>query len=501
MLFIEIIYFLSTALLAVYGIHALFNTVVYLRNRDKPAAKTTTTPESEALDLAFVTVQLPVYNERHVVNRLIEAVAHLDWPADRLQIQVLDDSSDDTVQMVAEVVARLRRNGTRIEHVRRPDRVGYKAGALTYGMQTAKGEYIAIFDADFVPPPDFLHRTLPSFSDPAIGCVQTRWGHLNPEVSHLTRAQALGIDGHFTVEQHARNSLGAFLNFNGTAGIWRRSCMEQVGGWQGDTLTEDLDLSYRAQLQGWRITYLPYIEVPAELPVQIDAFKRQQFRWAKGSIQTAKKLGISLWRAPQPLWRKALGTLHLTGYLAHFLMLLNLVLLLPVMFIRSPFLWLTGVFSVAAIGPPLLYWVTMQTRLPASVSKTTRLARLGILVAMGTGLAINNTKAVLEALTGRESAFKRTPKFAVTNKGSAWQTSSYTLPRGPTAWLELVLAIYAVSLLIYGLSVGMWWMFLWLMMYASGFSYMAYLSFAQAFQLNATRSTHRLSSIVSSENS
>ncbi len=491
MLLIEIIYILSTALLSLYGLHALFNTIVYWRHRPVEPQPASPGPTSEAddADLPIVTVQLPIYNERHVVHRLLDAAVKIDWPRDRLQIQVLDDSTDDTIRITAEAVARWRNAGHWIEHVRRPDREGYKAGALTYGLGTAQGEFVAIFDADFVPSPDFLRQTMSSFSEPNVGCVQTRWGHINPESSHLTKAQALGIDGHFTVEQQARHSIGAFLNFNGTAGVWRQSCMADAGGWQGDTLTEDLDLSYRAQLRDWRIVYLPHVEVPAELPVQIDAFKRQQFRWAKGSIQTAMKLLGSLWQAPQPWWRKTLGTLHITGYLAHPLMLLNFLLILPIIFSDSPFLRFTALFSLSAIGPPLLYWVTMQARISAPIS--VRLIRLGTLIAMGTGLAVNNSRAVFEAVTGKQSAFKRTPKFAVTDRTDAWQASNYALPTDPTAWIELVLAVYAVALLIYGVSIGLWWLLLWLLMYAAGFSYMAYLSFAQALQVHAARSKRR----------
>ncbi len=489
MLLIEIIYIFSTALLSLYGLHALFNTIVYWRHRPVEPQPASPGPTSDACDadLPIVTVQLPIYNERHVVHRLLDAAAQIDWPRDRLQIQVLDDSTDDTIRITAEAVARWRNAGLWIEHVRRPDREGYKAGALTYGLDTAAGEFVAIFDADFIPSPDFLRQTIPSFSEPDVGCVQTRWGHINRESSHLTQAQALGIGGHFTVDHQARHSIGAFLNFNGTAGGWRRSCMEEAGGWQGDTLTEDLDLSYRAQLQNWRIVFLPHVVVPAELPVQIDAFKRQQFRWAKGSIQTAIKLLGSLWRAPQPWWRKILGTLHMTGYLAHPLMLINFLLILPIIFSDSPLLRLTALFSLSAVGPPLLYWVTMQARISAPLS--TRLIRLGTLVAMGTGLAVNNSRAVFEAMTGKQSAFKRTPKFAVTSQSDTWQTSSYALPTDPTAWVELLLAVYAVALLIYAVSTGLWWLLLWLLLYASSFSYMAYLSFAQALQLNTARST------------
>ena len=522
MLFLEILYLINTAWLAIYGVHTLFNAFVYLwkprsssfdtgftsdgpRTRMKVAGdcepETDRTPLRSPVprhpslfnagaadlddDLPIVTVQLPIYNERHVVNRLIEAVTRLDWPRDRLHIQVLDDSTDDTTRIIAHAAARAREQGAWIEHVRRPSRRGYKAGALAYGMARTPGRFLAIFDADFLPPPDFLRQTMPSFADPAVGCVQTRWGHVNPDFSALTRSQALGIDGHFFVEQEARHRLGAFLNFNGTAGVWRRDCIEDAGGWQADTLTEDLDLSYRAQLRGWRIHFLSHVESPAELPVQVDAFKRQQFRWAKGSIQTARKLMRELWRSPHPWWRKVLGSLHLTGYLVHPLMLMNLLLLLPLTHSRSPLLLITPFFSLAAVGPPLMYWLAMAARGRSPLR--TRAARLGGLVALGTGLAVNNTRAVLEAFLGTESAFKRTPKFAVARASDEWRTSNYALPRDPTVWMELLLAIYASGLLVYVMTVGLWTLWLWVLMYAAGFSYLAYLGFVQGFQLRAAR--------------
>ena len=447
-----------------------------------------------ASDYPMVTVQLPVYNERHVVTRLIAAAASLDWPADRLQIQVLDDSTDDTAQLIEATLSKVRHAPVQIEHIRRADRSGYKAGALQYGMATALGEYIAIFDADFVPPVDFLKQTIPCFTDERVGCVQTRWGHLNPEVSRLTRAQALGIDGHFMVEQQARHNLGAYLNFNGTAGVWRRRCMDAVGGWEGDTLTEDLDLSYRAQLGGWRIHYRADIVVPAELPVQIDAFKRQQFRWAKGSLQTAIKLLGRLWRASDPLWRKVLATLHLTNYAVHPMMILNLLLILPMSFSESFVLKLVPAFTLTAIGPPSMYWAALQTR---SVPWPTRLRRLTALIALGTGLSVNNTRAAFEAVTGIQSEFKRTPKFAVTGKQDHWQTSTYALPRDPTAWIELGLALYALGVLIYSISINMWWMVFWLILYGAGYSYIGYLAFVQAWQMSAART--RLRNISRSE--
>lgn len=494
MLILELLYFLSTALLAIYGMNTFLHTWLYWRQHQNAIASATkpgfSPPQHSNSSLTApyprVTVQLPIYNERHVVTRLIEAAANLDWPADRLQIQVLDDSTDDTRQMIAAELARYTHKGIQLVHVRRPDRRGFKAGALQYGLTRVTGEFIAIFDADFVPPGDFLKKTLPTFADETVGCVQTRWGHINPHTSRLTEAQALGIDGHFIVEQQIRHTIGAFLNFNGTAGVWRRQCMVDAGGWQGDTLTEDLDLSYRAQLRGWRIAYLSDVIVPAELPVQIDAFKRQQFRWAKGSLQTAMKLFGALWRAPRPLWLKLMGTLHLTNYAVHPLMVLNLLLILPMTFSHSWVLYLAPFFTLTAIGPPLMYWTAMKVQ---AVPQATRLRRLTTLLALGTGLSVNNTRAAIEAIGRIQSEFKRTPKFAITNEQTRWQTSSYALPRDPTAWIELCLALYAIGLLGYSIIAGIWWMVLWLILYAGSYSYIAYLAFMQAWQMRAVRST------------
>jgi len=514
MIFFELLYLLSAILLAAYGLNSIFYTGQYwrLRRRKQQTGRADNPPPPmPGGKLPVVTVQLPIYNERHVAVRLIETVARLDWPADRLQIQVLDDSTDDTTQIVAAAVARLQNkkqqlmvngeqlivDGMWIEHVRRGNRQGYKAGALQAGLASAAGEFVAIFDADFVPAPDFLWRTIPSFHDPGVGCVQTRWGHINRETSRFTRAQALGIDGHFMIEQHVRSEIGAFLNFNGTAGVWRRACMDDVGGWEGDTLTEDLDLSYRAQLAGWRIEYRPDVIAPAELPVQVDAFKRQQFRWAKGSIQTAIKLWGRLWRSPEPLWRKTLSSLHLTNYLVHPLMITNLLLLLPMSFSNSALLHLAPFLTIAAIGPPLMYLTAMQAQ-HENVWEQTR--HLGVLMALGTGLSLNNTKAVYEAVRGVPSEFKRTPKFAVTDdhtpvqnadhapsQSPAWQTSSYALPRNPMVWAELALAIYALGLFIYCLWAGIWWISFWVLLYVSGYGYIAGLAFWQAWQLSAAR--------------
>lgn len=476
---LELIYLFITGLLAVYGVQALLLSLVARRVLAKPPPPLPPPLPAPLADPPRVTVQLPVYNERHVVRRLIDAAAAFDWPRERLHIQVLDDSTDDTSQIIGQCVAAHQQAGVDIRQCRRASRAGYKAGALREGMAHAPGELIAIFDADFVPPPDFLQRTVPIFTDPTVGCVQTRWGHLNAGSSRLTQAQSLGIDGHFVVEQTARHNLGAFLNFNGTAGIWRRACMQQAGGWQGDTLTEDLDLSYRAQLAGWRIHYLPGVVVPAEIPVSVDAFKRQQFRWAKGSIQTARKLWGGLLRADSPGWRKLLGLVHLTSYSVHPLMILNLLFLLPMMSSMNILLKFASLFSLTAIGPPLMYWTAMQAQ---GMPVGQRLRWLGVLLGLGTGLSVNNSRAVFEALLGIPSGFKRTPKFAITQSAQNWHNSAYVLPSDPTVWAEAALGVYAICLLLYSLFHGLWWLLPWLSLYAGGYVYIAYLSMRQAWQ-------------------
>ena len=492
MLPLEILYLLSAALLAAYGFNSVLHTWLFWRHQNQKrdaslgdGTDQSSAPIADITEYPMVTIQLPIYNERHVTKRLIEAAIAMDWPRERLQIQVLDDSTDDTTEIVAAVLAQYTDPAIQVEHVRRPDREGYKAGALQYGMTSALGEFIVIFDADFIPSPDFLRHTIPCFTESDVGCVQTRWGHINPKTSPLTQAQALGIDGHFGIEQYVRDQIGAFLNFNGTAGVWRRACMEEAGGWQGDTLTEDLDLSYRAQLCGWRVAYQSDVIVPAELPVQVDAFKRQQFRWAKGSLQTAMKLLRQLWRSDEPRWRKLLGTLHLTNYMVHPLMVLNLVLLLPMTFSQSILLHIAPFLTTAAIGPPLMYWMAMRSR--ASETLWEKVRQLAVLMALGTGLSINNSKAAYEAFAGIYSEFKRTPKFAVTSQRTHWQGSTYALPRNPIVWIELFLALYATGLLVYCIVAGIWWMVGWVFLYAGGYGYISGLAFLQSWQVRMSR--------------
>jgi cellulose synthase/poly-beta-1,6-N-acetylglucosamine synthase-like glycosyltransferase len=468
----ESLYALCVVLLSLYGFNSLVLTWLYLRHRRDPHP---TPPPPE--EWPHVTVQLPIYNEMYTVERLLSAVAGLDYPDGCLEIQVLDDSTDATRRVAARAVARLQRRGIDVAHVTRRNRANFKAGALAAGMAKAEGELIAVFDADYIPPPDFLRLVVPHFADPAVGCVQTRWGHTNRDYSLFTRTQALGVDGHFVVEQTARNRAGLFINFNGTAGVWRRACIEDAGGWQGDTITEDLDLSYRAQLRGWRMVYLPHVVVPAELPVQVSAFKRQQARWAQGSIQTALKMIGPLLRSSHP-WRVKLeGVVHLTNYLVHPLMLGAVLLTLPISFSSSWVLAVAPWLMIAAAGPPLLYTVAT---IDDGGHWPRRLRVLPLLVLLGMGLALSNTWAVLKALLGVCQGFQRTPKFALHRRGDAWAGRAYAMGGDALIWGELALAVFALALLT-APSVG--WSFApWLLLYAGGFGYVACLNLYQAYQ-------------------
>lgn len=469
----EVLYGVCVLLLSLYGANSLVLIWLFLRHRDDSGAEPLA-PET----WPHVTVQLPIYNELHIVERLLTAAARLDYPGDRLEIQVLDDSTDETRRVVSQTVTRLRAQGADIVHIARPNRAGYKAGALAAGLDQAKGELIAMFDADFDPPAVFLRNVVPHFADSAVGCVQTRWGHLNRDYSPFTRAQALGVDGHFVVEQTARSRSGMFVNFNGSAGVWRRRCIDDAGGWQGDTLTEDLDLSYRAQLRGWRIAYLPDVIVPAELPAQISGFKRQQARWAQGSIQTALKLVGPLLRSKQPWTVKAEGCIHLTSYLVHPLMLLTVLLTLPMSFSRSWLLIAAPWLMVSAVGPPLMYVIAEAADGP---DWHRRLRSLPLLVMLGMGLALSNRRAVLKALLGVRQSFERTPKFALRRREGAWVSSGYALGADWLVWGELFLAGFALALLA---APRVTWGFApWLMLYAAGFAYVAGLSLAQTWQL------------------
>jgi len=425
-----------------------------------------------------VTVQLPIFNEKYTVERLLQAVTRLDYPADRLQIQVLDDSTDDTVDLVGKLVEEYKRCGVNIELIHRVDRKGYKAGALENGLRTAAGELIAIFDADFVPKPDWLKRTVPSFQTPELGCLQTRWGHTNQQYNSLTRAEAMGIDGHFIIEQTVRSKNGFFLNFNGTAGLWRRACIEDAGGWQWDTLTEDLDLSYRAQMRGWKFDYLPDVVVPAELPPQVEAYKKQQFRWAKGSFQVVRKILPNVLKAKLPLKVRFMALLHLTGYFVHPLMLSLLLLTLPVGLLVPGAFKIFPISVFAGLGPPLLYLTATATQ-HRSVLK--RLRSFPLLVIVGFGLSLSTTIAVLEGLFSEGGAFIRTPKLNVGNKRKGKQKvdRAYVAPLSSMVWIEIVLGIYALATGIILAPYTGWGIVPWMVIYMLGFFYIAGLNLIQ----------------------
>lgn len=398
-----------------------------------------------------VLTQIPIYNEFNVAERILRAAAALDYPPHLHEIQVLDDSDDETCAAIDRVAAELRREGKSIQVIRRPHRQGYKAGALNEGLRHGTAEFIAIFDSDFVPNPDFLRRCLPALLEqPQAGLVQARWGHLNPRESALTRVLAIGIDGHFVVEQPARAWNQLFLNFNGTAGIWRRRAIEEAGGWQADTLTEDMDLSYRAQLAGWAIVYLPEVAAPAELPNSFSAFKSQQFRWAKGSIQTACKLLPRVLGAPLGWFRKVQSIFHLTHYFIHIFMVALAVLSLPLVFaeIDSPpsWMWVAAslIIALATLGPSLLYMTSQVVLDPRQGWK--RLVDLPGLILIGFGISLSNAQAVLEALLGRKTAFIRTPK-----RGHH-QRKHYRTPRRLMPWLEISLGLYCLLTFVLALT-------------------------------------------------
>lgn len=441
------VYVILLLLMLAYGANSFLLVALHARHRRNA-------PSAAALpdDLPCVTVQLPVYNEENVVARLIEAAGALDWPRDRLEIQVLDDSTDGTSEIAAAHVALLKERGIDAHHIRRADRRGFKAGALALGMSESRGEFLAIFDADFVPPRGFLRQAIGRFQDARVAAVQGRWTHLNRGYSSLTSAQALAIDGHFGVEQAARYWQGWLLNFNGTGGVWRRAAIEAAGGWSSDTLTEDLDLSYRAQLAGWQIVYDPDLECPSELPTQLAAFKLQQRRWATGSMQTARKLLPSIWRAPIALAAKLQATLHLTHYAVHPLIALTALLSVPCVLLpgvaTSPHnLWaLLLPFALAMSGPTLLYLYAERV-LGEKVHRPAR--DLATLTLVGIGIAVSNGRAVLAGLRGRRDqsgrTFERTPKLGFVGSNRDSPSRAYRVPSDGLVPFEVALAIYCLA--------------------------------------------------------
>lgn len=483
-----LIYWIAVAGLFVYGVHCYVLSFLFLRHGKHQAERRAAIREAHERthcedDLPVVTIQLPVYNERYVVDRLLDAVLALDWPAHKLQVQVLDDSSDDTPAIVAAALHRHRDSAVELVHLRRSDRSAFKAGALAAGLAQARGELVAILDADFVPHPDFLRRCIPFFDDRRVGLVQARWGHLDREHSWLTRCQALAIDGHFSVEQAGRSWAGLALNFNGTAGIWRRAAIDAAGGWQGDTLTEDLDLSYRAQLAGWRVEFLIDVEVPAEIPADMDAFKNQQRRWAKGSIQTAVKLLGPVWRSDWTPARKLAATLHLTHYLVH-PMMLTVALAAPIVLSiwqldpgPTTFTLVAGLLLLGSLGPTLLYAAAQRALRP---KWRRRLADLPLLMLVGCGIAVSNSRAVASGLFGSRGTFVRTPKRRLTDAPDSGVVGGYRLPVDAVFVVEAAAALYAAWGLMLYLTQGEWLVGPFLALYAGGFGLVAICSAREA---------------------
>jgi cellulose synthase/poly-beta-1,6-N-acetylglucosamine synthase-like glycosyltransferase len=439
---VGVLYFVSVIALFLYGLNAYFLLAIHWRNRRR--IREAVTPEPPA-EWPSVTVQLPLYNERYVARRLLAAVGALDYPSDRLEIQVLDDSTDDTGEIIAETASQLRARGLTVVHLHRRERTGFKAGALAAGLKEARGELVAIFDADAVPEPDLLRQTIPHFTDAQVAVVQTRWGHLNREFSLLTVAQALGIDGHFAVEQSARCWGNLFLNFNGTAGIWRKAAIEDAGGWTHDTLTEDLDLSYRAQLRGWRIVYRPDLVCQAELPVLITGFKSQQRRWAKGSIQTALKLLPAVASAPLSPWVKYQAFIHLTYYMIHPAMLTVVLLSVPLFGVKevtpegSVPVGVSLIFTLGILGPGFLLTYAQRVLDPGWLRRAWRLPAIMI---VGVGVSWSTSLAVLDALWKKDLEFVRTPKFGIGPAGGHWRGKAYTDRRLSGGIIEVALGLY-----------------------------------------------------------
>ncbi len=426
---------------------------MYYRNRRNKV----TEPPSRFAELPRVTIQLPIFNEQFVIDRLVDSICKLDYPREKLDIQVLDDSTDETVEVARAVVERYAALGHPISYHHRDNREGFKAGALQEGLKSAKGEFVAIFDADFVPPPDWLHRVIHHFTDPKVGMVQSRWTHLNRNYSFLTEVEAILLDGHFILEHGGRSRSHVFFNFNGTAGMWRRCVIDDAGGWQHDTLTEDTDLSYRAQLRGWEFRYLQDVACPAELPIEMTAFKTQQARWAKGLIQTAKKILPAVMKSKVPRRVKVEAWYHLTANLSYPLMIVLSTLLLPAMIIR----FYQGWFQMLYIDLPLFLASTFSISSFYLVSQKELFPRtwprvflfLPFLMALGIGLTLTNTRAVLEAIFGKQSPFARTPKYRVASKGQKSKAAAkYRKRLGLVPWLELLIGTYFASTVYYAID-------------------------------------------------
>jgi cellulose synthase/poly-beta-1,6-N-acetylglucosamine synthase-like glycosyltransferase len=473
------LYLVVLAILGVYGFHRAH--LVYLFWRHKHVR---VEPSHRFTELPQVTLQLPMFNELYVAERLLDSVAELEYPKDRLEIQVLDDSTDETQDIVQAKVRELAARGFDIHYIHRVDRTGFKAGALENGMRTATGDFLMVFDADFVPSHDIITRLIHHFTDAKVGMVQARWDHLNRDYSMLTRAQSMMLDGHFVIEHIARNRSGRFFNFNGTAGIWRKTAIIDAGGWQHDTITEDMDLSFRAQMRGWRFVYVPDAVAPAEVPCEMNSFKGQQFRWAKGSAQTTKKLLPMVLKADLPLRIKIEAMFHLTNNFAYLFLVALACLQLPNMLLRreinNPELLLLDVpLFIATTGSIILFYLSTHHFLYASIWDAVK--RLPLMMALGIGLSLNNSHAVLEGLLSKDAEFVRTAKHGITAPGESWRKKKrYKATKNVATVLEVLFGLYFVFTIGLAIYTGSWMSIPFLVLFMVGFLYVGFLSLYQA---------------------
>jgi cellulose synthase/poly-beta-1,6-N-acetylglucosamine synthase-like glycosyltransferase len=480
-------YFIVLFILALYGLHRYWLVYDYYAYR-----KNTPSEPPPVSAWPHVTIQLPIYNERYVIERLVEAISRFDYPTELLDVQVLDDSTDETQQVARNCVERFAAQGLPIAYIHRDNRQGYKAGALENGLKTSKGEFVAIFDADFVPAPDFLQRTIPYFMNPSggasIGMVQTRWTYLNTDYSLLTQVETILLDGHFVVEHGARSRRGTFFNFNGTAGVWRRKAIDQAGGWQHDTLTEDTDLSYRAQLVGWKFLYLPHIECASELPVDMNGFKAQQARWAKGLMQTAKKILPKVFKANVPWHVKSEAFFHLTANISYPLMVLLSTMLLPAMIVRFYQGWIQmlvidlPLFLASTCSISSFYLVAQKELHPKTWYRT--FLYMPFVMATGIGISVRNAQAVIEAITGKKSEFARTPKYNIAGKQGSYAKKSYKNKGGWMPYAEIFLGVYFALTVVYAVANENYATVPFLLLFVWGYLYTGFMSLGQTYMAN-----------------
>ncbi|MEL6820866.1 MAG: cellulose synthase family protein [Calditrichota bacterium] len=476
--FIFAVYLFALTVLGLFGLHKYHLLYMYRQYKRLPE------PQAEEPDeWPEVAVQLPIFNEKYVVKRLLKSVACMDYPKEKLHIQLLDDSNDSTVRLSERLVSTLQKQGYRIDHVRREDRSGFKAGALAYGLNKKSAEFVAVFDADFVPQPDFLRQTIPHLIQPGIGMVQTRWGHINRNYSLLTKLQGIFLDAHFIIEHLARNRSGRFFNFNGTAGVWRKQAIIDAGGWQHDTLTEDLDLSYRAQIEGWKFRYLPNVVSPAELPAEMNAYKGQQHRWAKGSVQTALKLMKRIWQSDHPLYIRIEAIIHLSNNFAYLLMAIPALLLVPILktqLAMGDVPWkLVFVYFMVFFAATISILVYYSVAIRDSLGKLwPHILYLPLLMAFGIGLSFNNGKAALEALLGHKSDFIRTPKFKLEGKKGSWRKKLYRPGKNYQHIFEFLIASYFTYGWYYFISQEIYYSAPFFLLFQFGFYYIAISSFS-----------------------